>query len=263
MNASDNQIRFMRALIGRFLTEHGLDSSAAAILEAGMRTGRNKQFRPPNPGQQPEIYYPGLTARPWHDPDAFEWVSILKAGYAEIRNEAIDLFERRRFKRNPISGDLAEGSWTEVRLISEGLYDETNCAACPNTMRVVERIPGAVAAGLVYFAALEPGAHLRAHFGPHNARLRCHLGLVVPPGCALRVDNETRTWAEGEVLVFDDSFEHEVWNRGSGTRIVLIVDVWHPDLSPAQIVAIRCAASPLCVSAYEVAHGWVEAGEIK
>jgi aspartyl/asparaginyl beta-hydroxylase (cupin superfamily) len=68
------------------------------------------------------------------------------------------------------------------------------------------------------------------HCGPTNARLRLHLGLVVPDGCSIRVGDEVRSWVEGRCLLFDDSFEHEVWNDADEERLVLIVDVWHPDL---------------------------------
>ena len=84
---------------------------------------------------------------------------------------------------------------------------------------------------------MRPGTHLRAHCGPSNHRLRLHLPVVVPPcperACALRVGDEARAWREGEVLVFDDSFDHEAWvdERAVGERVVLMVDVWHPELS--------------------------------
>ena len=85
--------------------------------------------------------------------------------------------------------------------------------------------------GSAYFSVLTPGARLRPHCGPTNVRLRVHIGLSVPPGAAMRVGNETRAWADGAALAFDDSFEHEVWNLGSSPRLVFIVDIWHPQLA--------------------------------
>ncbi|XP_056290758.1 aspartyl/asparaginyl beta-hydroxylase-like [Pseudoliparis swirei] len=82
---------------------------------------------------------------------------------------------------------------------------------------------------------MQPGTHVWPHTGPTNCRLRIHLGLVVPPeGCRIRVTNQTRRWEEGRVLVFDDSFEHEVWQDASSFRLILIVDVWHPELTAPQ-----------------------------
>jgi aspartate beta-hydroxylase len=71
-----------------------------------------------------------------------------------------------------------------------------------------------------------------------NTRVVCHLPLVVPPDCALVVGGETHRWREGEVVVFDDTFEHEAWNRGTATRVVLIFDVWNPHLTEAERAAV-------------------------
>ena len=78
---------------------------------------------------------------------------------------------------------------------------------------------------------MQPGTHVWPHTGPTNCRIRSHLGLVVPEGARLRVSNVTQSWTEGKVLIFDDSFEHEVWHQGPSYRLVLIVDLWHPELT--------------------------------
>ena len=76
----------------------------------------------------------------------------------------------------------------------------------------------------------QPGTHLRPHCGSTNTRLTCHLGVIVPPGCSIRCGDEWREWREGECLVFDDSFEHEVMHRGEADRVVLLINFWHPEL---------------------------------
>jgi aspartyl/asparaginyl beta-hydroxylase (cupin superfamily) len=81
------------------------------------------------------------------------------------------------------------------------------------------------------FSLLRPGARIAAHTGMFNTRLVCHLPLIVPPGCAFRVGNEVRQWEEGKILIFDDTIEHEAWNEGSQDRVVLIFDIWRPELS--------------------------------
>lgn len=81
---------------------------------------------------------------------------------------------------------------------------------------------------------LAPRTHIRRHCGPTNARLRLHLGLVVPDGCSIRVGDEVRTWVEGRCLLFDDSFEHEVRNDTDRARVVLLLRFFHPDLAPAR-----------------------------
>jgi aspartate beta-hydroxylase len=187
-------------------------------------------------GQSPGFYVDGLRAAPWHDPAAYPWTPKLAAAAPAIRDE---LFEAaRRLTPHPETRRLAAtGAWDSFELYRMGRRREENCRACLGTMAVVEEIVGADSAGLVYFSALRPGARIRAHCGPHNLRLRCHLGLHVRPGCGMRVGTTTRTWREGECLVFDDSFVHEVWNTGADTRAVLLLDVWHPDLTDVEIRA--------------------------
>lgn len=107
------------------------------------------------------------------------------------------------------------------------------------TEKLILSIPGATSAGSVFFAAATPGTHIIPHCGPHNLRIRGHLGIIVPPGCEMRVGHETHPWQEGKILVFDDSFEHEIWNRSQGTRIVLIFDVWHPELTEIEILGFQ------------------------
>jgi aspartate beta-hydroxylase len=78
---------------------------------------------------------------------------------------------------------------------------------------------------------LRPGARIPPHTGYVNTRLICHLPLIVPDGCAIRVGNETRAWQEGRALVFDDTVEHEAWNRSDRLRVVLLFDIWRPELT--------------------------------
>ena len=78
---------------------------------------------------------------------------------------------------------------------------------------------------------MHPGTHVWPHTGPTNCRIRAHLGLVVPGGAELRVGNTTKPWEEGKFIIFDDSFDHEVWHNGPSYRLVLIVDMWHPELT--------------------------------
>ena len=82
--------------------------------------------------------------------------------------------------------------------------------------------------GPVYFSVLNSHVHIRAHCGPTNARIRLHLGRQVPTGAFMRVGEEKRTWKRGKCLVFDDSWEHEVWNRSDQLRAVLLMDTGHP-----------------------------------
>jgi len=126
-------------------------------------------------------------------------------------------------------GQLYDGRWDTFGLYAFGIKQQKNCELCPITTSVVEKIPGMVMAG---FSRLAPGTHIKPHVGYGGWAqyvLRCHLGLVVPPGCEMRVGSETRSWSDGKVTVFCDATEHEVWNRGTGERVVLLLDFRNPD----------------------------------
>lgn len=60
----------------------------------------------------------------------------------------------------------------------------------------------------------------------------------MPKNCALNVGGELHAWQERRCVVFDDTFEHEAWNRSDETRMVMIMDCWNPDLSEAGRAAV-------------------------
>lgn len=181
--------------------------------------------------QRPLYPLEGLAARPWHAPRRYAWTRALEENANAIRAELAAI----RSTPHPEAQSLAaSGSWHQYLLYRYGERVDEHCARCPRTAALVDAIPGADRAGLVYFSVLGPHTHVTAHAGPTNLRIRCHLPLVVPDGCTLRVGSTTRRWQEGKCLVFDDSFVHEADNPSGSERIVLIVDVWHPDLTRAE-----------------------------
>jgi beta-hydroxylase len=153
------------------------------------------------------------------DPSRFAFTAALQARWEAVRGEFLAL-EREALVAWP-EKFLYDDGWDVFGLHAFGAKLVENCARCPETARLVEAIPGMTTAG---FSRLQPGTHIRPHVGYTPAVLRCHLGLVVPPGCEMRVGAETRGWAEGRCLVFDDTVEHEVWHRGDRERVVLLVD---------------------------------------
>jgi len=125
------------------------------------------------------------------------------------------------------------GAWNVFYLELHNVDFAQNRAKCPKTCALLDAVPRKY--GHAFFSAVAPETHITKHNGPTNKKLRCHLPLVVPASagaCRLRVADDTRAVCEGSTLVFDDSFEHEAWNDDPmHARIVLVVDVWHPDLS--------------------------------
>ncbi len=123
------------------------------------------------------------------------------------------------------NGDGSKPTRGSARALSKffaNAASRTCAAASPNAM----------------FSLLAPHTAIPPHVGVNNTRLVCHLPLVVPEGCWFRVGAETRVWKRGEVLVFDDTIEHEALNPTDQLRVVFIFDIWHPDLSPLEREAV-------------------------
>jgi len=231
-----------------------------------------RQGRPPQaslPLHRPSFFVPGLTDRPWHDASQFPWVERLEAAAPEIREEVLSLRNnggrfRPYVEPSPPSEEERDwgaqylhdkGDWNVFYFSVLGRQFEANQSACPVAARVLSEIPRITT--MSFHSALGPHSHIPPHTGPTNAFLRVHLGLVIPENCAMRVGSETRAWQEGKCSIFDDSFEHEVWNRSDETRLVLIFYVLHPDFSDAEVEQfeqVRRIAAPQ-ESAW---HGLVE-----
>ncbi|ROT70854.1 hypothetical protein C7M84_010873 [Penaeus vannamei] len=165
------------------------------------------------------------------------WLIIRKEGL-----EALALPPQDGFR--PEAENLQDtGDWKQYEIFSRGRKITANCVKTPQTCALVESFKPAAGCkrGQVKFSVMYPGTHVHAHTGPTNCRLRAHLGLLVPEGLHLRVGETNQSWAEGRVIVFDDSWEHEVWHEGDSPRLILIVDVWHPELTEEE----RLSLSPI------------------
>ena len=183
--------------------------------------------------------YPGLTVQPVHDPAQFAAVRALEAAFETIRRE-VEGLAANAFHPESEGLEGTEG-WDVLMLYERGRKHAENCAQCPEITRIIEsHATVRTLAGLMYVSKTNPGTHIKAHLGPTNVRLRCHLGIKVPEGdVGLRVADQRLRWQEGRCIVFDDHLEHESWNFSAEPRIVLIIDLWHPDLSPSEIALLE------------------------
>jgi aspartyl/asparaginyl beta-hydroxylase (cupin superfamily) len=199
--------------------------------------------------QQPQVFYfPELPQIEFYEREEFPWAGALERQTAEIRAEleavlaAGERFapymqpspDRPAFNTNGLLNDPA---WSACHLIHNGEEVAANAALCPRTLAAVRELPLCRIKGrtpTVLFSLLRPGAHIPPHHGFLNTRLIGHLPLIVPPGCTLRVGNETRSWREGELVIFDDTMEHEAWNKSSELRVVLLFDIWRPELTETE-----------------------------
>ncbi|KAL0851322.1 hypothetical protein ABMA28_007144 [Loxostege sticticalis] len=189
-----------------------------------------------SPSQRSLYNVPRLKGSPWWNIEDTPYLRLAKAlekSWKEILKEgeaAKALYEQEK------EGLKERGEWSQLDLFVRGQEIPDRCKRAPVTCAIVKSEPAAAGCrrGQVKFSAMAAGTHVRAHVGPTNCRLRMHLGLSNTKDTYIRVDKEIRQWQPGKVLLFDDSFEHEVWHNGTGTRLVLIVDVWHPQLTPAE-----------------------------
>jgi aspartate beta-hydroxylase len=190
-------------------------------------------------GTERGAIYPDLPSRPWHDPEDFPLVAYLESNYPAIRDEILALNDARFHRES--EGIKRTGDWDVMFLYERGRRHAEVCDLCPVTSHGIEAYPTIrTAAGLIYISRMRGSTHIAAHKGPTNLRLRCHLAVQVPDGdCAIRVGDETRRWQEGKCLVFDDYYDHEAWNHTDESRVVLIVDMWHPGLSATEVVLLE------------------------
>lgn len=227
------------------------------------------------------VWYPAAQPATASFPARFAWTKVLEEP-ANVRVLQREVTRARRPTADPedpatgyLGGDgkqqqegIHRGRWSEVHLIQQGRAQEGAEARFPGTMAILQ------AAGVDFinarFSVLGEGTHITAHCGVSNAKLRGHLGLLVPADetatanadpptlSGMRVGQQFVRWHPGSLVIFDDSFEHEVWWRWPAIsesprdppseaprneRIVLIIDVFHPQLSAAEVKVLESSMS--------------------
>ncbi|MFN3726884.1 MAG: aspartyl/asparaginyl beta-hydroxylase domain-containing protein [Allosphingosinicella sp.] len=204
--------------------------------------------------QQPSAYYyPGLPQRRYYERSELPWAAQIEAATSVIRGE-LDAWLARGTEgftpylvndpgrpRRDFHGLLDNPAWSTLYIWEKGAPVVNLAPHFPGTLAAVEKLALphiTVRAPSVLFSRLGPGARIPPHHGMLNARLICHLPLIVPEGCGFRVGGETRKWEVGKLLVFDDTVEHEAWNNSDEDRIILIFDVWRPELDATERRAV-------------------------
>jgi len=263
------ELRRARSMTERYQQDYAahLDQSLAALgltgpgqAVDGAKTGRFAQSVDLMLGrkrlylQQPRHYYfPGLPQIQFYERSHFEWLEALEAATDSIRKElqgvldAGDAFSPyaqtqsdRPYDNRHTVRDSQE--WTAFFLWKDGVAQPDAIGRCPATLAALKSLPLCDIDGRspsILFSRLKPGARIPPHHGFINTRLIGHLPLIVPGPCGFRVGNETRTWREGEAWLFDDTIEHEAWNDADQDRIILIFDIWRPELTLAERDMVR------------------------
>ena len=206
-----------------------------------------------DPRQQPTfLFFPGLPPAAYLDRSLFPWIRDFEAQADAINGELAALlpssqgrervFTTEALEQQNLRGGLdVPPSWNGYYFYRHGERREDNCAACPATARAIDALPLSRVPGHgpeVLYSVFTPGTHLLPHKGVTNTRLVGHLPLIIPPDCALNVGGELHVWEPGRVVIFDDTYEHEAWNRSKQTRVVMIFDIWNPHLTEAECAAL-------------------------
>ena len=221
---------------------------------ASIVAGKSKPYT----AQSNQLHVPRLPAIPFHDRAQFPFLAALEAKTDVIRAELEAALANDRDRFAPYI-QYAPGQpvnqwqelnhslrWSALHLWRSGERVEDNLARCPETARALAALPLADIGGLcpnAMFSALAPKSHIPPHNGETNARVVAHLPLIVPKGCRYRVGFDWCEWRVGEVLIFDDTIEHEAYNDSDELRVVLIFDLWNPLLTPAEREVVKALAA--------------------
>jgi ornithine lipid ester-linked acyl 2-hydroxylase len=198
--------------------------------------------------------------------ERFPWVKHVEENWLVIREELERVLDDHAALPNfqDISKDQIEitddDRWKTFFLYGYGFKTKLGVEMCPRTAALMEQIPGMKTA---MFSILSPRKHIRHHRGPYKGVLRYHLGLIVPrekEACRIRVGDDIRHWEEGKSVIFDDTFDHEVWNDTDETRVVLFVDVLRPLPFPEsavnRLIVRAIGFSPFVLDAKRNQRAW-------
>jgi beta-hydroxylase len=229
-----------------------------AFVAAGAKTIRSLEQLM---ARQSEVGNPAF-----FDPDIFPWRREFESQWRTIRSELEQVLPQK--DRLPNFQDISrdqrhlsqDDRWKTYFFYALGQKAATGTERCPETLRIIESLPGMQTA---FFSILAPGKRIPPHRGAFKGVIRYHLGLIVPEPrerCWIRVGSEVRHWGEGESLVFDDTYEHEVHNDTDGWRAVLFLDIVRPLRFPANALnatvlrAVR--ASPFVQDGVQNYRAW-------
>ncbi len=269
--ALGSQLQHGRALVQRvgnelaaFLAERtGSRIDALTQIEAqrwreagALLSGASQSY----PSVCSQLQVPRLPAIPFHERADFDWVEALEARTDAITEELSAVMAREQGEFKPYIAyqpGVPVNQWQELNhsrrwssyfLWRNGQAVTEHLQACPHTAQALAAVDMADIGGLcpnAMFSVLAPHTRIPPHHGETNARLIVHLPLVVPERCLYRVGFEQRRWKVGEVLIFDDSIEHEARNDSDELRVVLIFDVWNPLLSHGERDMVRTLSAAM------------------
>jgi len=161
----------------------------------------------------------------------FHWIEFVEFNWLKIRSELeTHLLSNPRLN----SGNKSQlvnnhGSWKTMPLMTWGVEFHRNIINFPNTISVLKQVPGLVS---VSFNLLEKNSEINSHFGETNACVRVHLGLFIPDDASkigFKVNDISKSWEKGKVMVFCDAYEHNAWNHTDQDRYIILLDIIRPE----------------------------------
>lgn len=237
---------------GNYLDQH-LSTQADALpsrnrerfrLAMDIMSGRKRRYD----SQSMVFHYPGLVPTEFFDRSRFGWLDAFEAKTDEIREEFLGVLHSEEgfvpYLTYPPGSPVNQFAqlnnspdWSAYHLKQAGVVVEDHAKACPLTLSLLAQAPQPDQPGrtpAAMFSILKPRTRIPAHVGVSNTRLITHVPLIIPERCGFRVGNTTREWQPGHAWVFDDTIEHEAWNMSDKMRVILMFDIWHPDLDEGE-----------------------------
>lgn len=249
----DGRKRLFEALLTPLVQAHGETAMARVSKCLKIYLGE----LPPNypdPRQIPTfLYFPDLPPASYFDRKLFPWYETLEAATEDVLAEMKSVLEQPETLKPFLGEHSAEATkaylggienpvWNAYFFYRHGERYDAHHQRCPKTSAALDAVTSLVHirehAPEVCYSVLTPGTHILKHRGVTNTRLVTHLPLIIPDNCAIKVGGQEKVWRPGEAFSFDDTYEHEAWNRSDRTRVVMLMDVWNPYLTAVECEAV-------------------------
>lgn len=256
-NAAERVERDRRILVEGILDRFRQQYGAANLkrVEAALTAHLRKQEpHYPDDRQRPVfLFFPGIRVQPFYDPAEFAWTGFLEQNTCAIQQELLAVMERKRNVELFYDEDRSVykrlmPDWEAYFFFRYGRRYDQNHSECPTTSEVLARLPLCHIPNFspeTLFSFIAPHGCIKPHRGVSNIRLVVHLPLLIPGPCSLNVGGIVHVWQGGRAVVFDDTFVHEARNDTSSERAVLLLDIWHPDLTGEEKNALTEVISAL------------------
>ena len=248
--AQSGRLQLFHELLDSMIERYGRDDMARVADCLAMYLGESPTVYADARQRPTFLYFPGLPVTPVFDRSQLSFAHAYEARMPAIRDEMLSVlagaqgiepfhYDLTREQREAMTHGAA---WDAYFFDRDGVRLHDHHAACPETSATLAQLPldhirdhGPE----VCFSIMRPGAHILPHRGVSNTRAVLHLGLAIPDHCALNLLGVGEMhWQEGRCFAFDDTYEHEAWNRSDSTRVILLADIWNPHLREAERAAV-------------------------